>query len=83
MIQTAGRVSSCTFQRTVLAALRGTDGGSCHSLYVTSGSLWCRFLLMFVSFIKCCLFSDLCQLGLVAGMTKQMPDGKEADVVNC
>ena len=36
---------SCTFQRAVLAALRGTDGGSCHiSVYISSfrnnGSAW-------------------------------------------
>ena len=48
VVQTAGRVHfSCTFQRAVLAALCGTDGGSC-SLFVhistcgASGSVWYR-----------------------------------------
>ena len=31
------------------------------SLYGTSSSLWCRCLFMFVSFIKRCVFTDLCQ----------------------
>ena len=30
-------------------------------LYGTSGSLWCRCLFMFVSCIKRCFFTDLCQ----------------------
>ena len=51
---------SCTFERAALAALYGTDGGSCHfsriSACDTSGSVWYRFyensvVFCFVSFI--------------------------------
>ena len=43
------------------------------SLYGGSSSLWCR----------CVYLSIYAKLGLVIGMTKQMSNGKEADIVNC
>ena len=53
---------SCTFQRAVLAALCGTDGGYCHFhctvLAALSGTGVCLCLLFF---INRCLFTDLCQ----------------------
>ena len=69
--------------RQIFTSLRGTDNGSSLSLYGTSGSLWCRclFLFMFLSCIRRCLFTDLCQTRV--GMTKQMSDDKEVDIVNC
>ena len=41
---------------------------------------WC--LLMFVLYIKRCLFADV-YLGLVVGITKQMSEDMEVDIVNC
>ena len=74
---------SCTFQRAVLAALRGTDGGSGHfrvhfnaqykqlCVVQTAGPITftVRYQRLFAvqafayvfSFIKRCLFNDLCQ----------------------
>ena len=40
------------------------------------------FVFIIVSFIKRCIFADV-KLWLFVGMTKQMSDGKEADIVNC
>ena len=51
---------SCTFQRAVLTALCGTHGGSYRFHCTVLEALWWRSLLMFVSFIKSCLFTDLC-----------------------
>ena len=75
---------SCTFQRSVVAALRGTDGGWCYfhctvlaALCVANVCL-CLFLLLNVD----CL-AIYAKQGLVVGMTKQMSNGKEADIVNC
>ena len=73
-----------TFQRAVPAALRGTDNGSCHFHCTVSAALCgagvclCLFLLLNVVH-----FPIYAKLGLVVGMTKQMSDGKEADIVNC
>ena len=59
------------------------------SPYGTSGSVWyrqraVRCLLMFVSFIKRCFYLHIyAKLGLVLGMTKQMLNDKEADIVHC
>ena len=88
------------------AALRGTDGGSCHirvhfkvpwypalrgadnwSCYFQcmilpnccgAGICLCLFLLLDVVDLAICAI-----LGLVVGMTKQMSNGKEVDIVNC
>ena len=38
---------------------------------------------MLVSFIKRCLFIDLCQSMVGHRYDKQMSDGKEVDIVNC
>ena len=37
---------------------------------------------MFVSFIRRCLFSDLCKTRVGRRHDKQMPNGKEVDIVN-
>ena len=67
-----------------VAALRGKDNGSCH--------FHCRILAALCGAGVClCLFLALdivylpiyAKLGLVVGMTKQMSDRKEADIVNC
>ena len=52
---------SCTFQRAVVAALCGTDGGSCHFHRTVLAALCGAGVCLFLSFIKRCLFSDLCQ----------------------
>ena len=83
----------------VLAALCGTDGGSCHFRVHfnlrTSGSVWYRRPVVSLS----CTFQRAvvaarrgtdgvvylpiyAKLGLVVGMTQQMSDGKEVDIVN-
>ena len=75
---------SCTFQGVVLAALRGSDNGSCHfhcmilADFCGAGVCLCLFLLLYVVYLAICA-----KLGLVVGMTKQMSNGKEADIVNC
>ena len=38
---------------------------------------------LFVSYIKRCLFVDLCQFMFVVAMTKLMSDGNVVDIVNC
>ena len=74
---------SCTFQRAVLAALCGTDGGSCHFHHTVlealcdRGVCLCLFLALNVVYLPI-----YAKLGLVVGMTKQMSDGKEVDIVN-
>ena len=68
----------------MLAALRGTDGGSCHFHCKVLGTLHgacvclCMFLLLNVVYLPI-----YAKLGLVVGMIKQMSDGKEVDIVNC
>ena len=75
---------SCTFQRTILAALCDTDGGSCHfhctvlAALCGAGVCLCLFLLLNVVYLPI-----YAKLRLVVGMTKQMSNGKEADIVNC
>ena len=77
---------SCTFQRAVLAALCGTDGGSCLFQRGTSGSVWrrcclCLFLVLNVVYL---LFDVKLRLFVnFVGMTKQVSDGKEIDILNC
>ena len=67
-----------------IAALCGTDNGSCH--------FHCTVLVALCGAGVClCLFLELdvvylpiyAKLGSVVGMTKQMSDGKKADIVNC
>ena len=51
------------------------------SLYGTlngAGVCQCLFLILNVVFL-----TIYAKLGLVVGMTKQMSDGKEVDIVNC
>ena len=78
VVQTAGRVNFvCTFQRAVVAALRGTDNGSCRFLCtVLSAVCLCLF------FIKRCLFTDLCQTRVGRWYDKKMSDRKVVDIVN-
>ena len=85
VVPTAGRfILSCTFQLAVLAALCGTDGGSCHFHCTVLAALCgvsvclCLFLLLNVVYLAICA-----KLWLVVGMTKQMSNGKEVDIVNC
>ena len=73
----------CT-PRCNVAALRGTDNGSCHfhctvlAALCGAGVCLCLFLALDVVYLPIYI-----KLGLVVGMTKQMSDGKEADIVNC
>ena len=65
-----------------VAALRGTDNGSSH-FHGTSGSLCAGVCLcLFLAFDGVYL-PIYAKLGLVVGMTKQLSDGKEVDIVNC
>ena len=63
---------SCTFQRAVLAALRGTDGGSCHfhctvlAALCGAGVCLCSFLLLDVVYL-----AIYAKQGSVVGLTKQ------------
>ena len=63
-------------------ALRGTDNGSCHFhctvLAALSGAGVCFCLFHLLNVVYLPIFT---KLGLVVGMTKQMPNGKEADMV--
>ena len=65
-------------------ALCDTDGGSCHfhcTVLVAlcgAGVCLCLFLLLYVVYLV--IYANL---GLVVGMTKQMSNGKEVDIVNC
>ena len=67
-----------------VAALRGTDNGSCHfhctllAALCGAGVYLCLFLAVDVVYLPI-----YAKLWLVVGMTKQMSDGKEADIVNC
>ena len=71
-------------QATTLAALCGTDNGSYHFHCTVLAALCsvsvclCLFLALNVVYLP--IYS---KLGLIVGMTKQMSDGKEADIVNC
>ena len=64
-----------------VAALRGTDNGSCHFhstlLAALSDVGVCLFLALYVVYLLI-----YAKLGLVIDMTKQISDGKEADMVN-
>ena len=74
----------CIFQRAVLAALHGKYDGWCHfhctvqAALCGAGVCLCLFLLLKIVYLAIYV-----QLGLVVGMTKQMSDGKEVDIVNC
>ena len=67
-----------------VAALRGTYNGSCHFHCTVRAALWgagvclCLFLALDVVYLPI-----YAKLWLVVGMTKQMSDGKEVDIVNC
>ena len=65
-------------------ALRGTDGGFCHFhrtvIAALCGAGVCLCLLLLLNVVYLVIYA---KLGLVVGMTKQMSDGKEADIVNC
>ena len=75
---------SCTFQRAVVAAVRGADNGSCHfhctilADFCGAGACLYLFPLLHVVYLAICA-----KLGLIVGMTKQMLSGNEADIVNC
>ena len=68
----------------VLGSLYGTDGGSCRfrcavlAALCIAGVCLCLFFLLNVFYLPIYI-----KLGLVVGMTKQMPDGQEVDVLNC
>ena len=65
-------------------AQRGTDNVSCHfhcsvpAALCGAGVCLCLFLALDVVYLPI-----YAKLGLVVDMTKQMSDGKEADIVNC
>ena len=67
-----------------VAALRGTDNEWCHFHCTVLAALCgvgvrlCLFLALDVFYLPI-----YAKLGLVVGMTKQMSNGKEADIVNC
>ena len=67
-----------------VAALRGTDLGSCHFHCTVLAALCsvrvCLRLFLALDVVYLPIYA---KLGLVVGMTKQMSDGKEADIVNC
>ena len=69
---------SCIFQLAVLAALRGTDGGSCRfhctvlAALCGTGVCLCLFLLANVVYLAIYV-----KLGLAVSMTKQMSNDKE------
>ena len=75
---------SRTFQRVVLEAVCGTDGGSCH-FHSTALAVLCDagVCLCFFPSINVVYLSIYTKLGLMVGMTKQMSDGKEVDIMNC
>ena len=67
-----------------VAALRGTDNGSCHFHCTVLAALWCAGVCLCLFLALDVLFLPTnAKLGLIVGMTKQMSDGKEADIVNC
>ena len=67
-----------------IAALRGTDNGTCHfhrtvpAALCDAGVCPCLFLALNVVYLPI-----YAKLGMVVDMTKQMSNGKEADIVNC
>ena len=66
------------------ASLCDTDGGSCHfhskvlTALCDASVCLCLFLLLNVVYL-----ANYAKLGLVVGMTIQMSNGKEVDIVNC
>ena len=68
----------------MVKALRCTDNWSCHFHCTVLAALcgasvcFCLFLALHVVYLPI-----YAKLGLVVGMTKQMSNGKEADIVNC
>ena len=75
-----------TLQRAVKlpAALYGTNGGSCHFHCTTPAALYgagvCSCLSILLNVVYLAIYA---KLGFVVGMTKQMSNGKEVDIVNC
>ena len=75
-----------TLQRAVRlpAALCGTDGGSCHfhctisAALCAAGVCLCLFLLLNVVYL-----AIYAKLWLVVGMTKQMSNAEDVDIVSC
>ena len=67
-----------------VSALRGTDNGSfhfhCTALAALCGAGVCLCLFLALDVVYLPIYA---KLELVVGMTKQMSDGKEADIVNC
>ena len=67
-----------------VAALRGTDNGSCHFHCTILAALCstgvCLFLFLALDVVYLPIYV---KLGLVVGMTKQISYGKKADLVNC
>ena len=61
-----------------------TDGGSCHFhrmvLAALCGAGVCVRLFLLLNVIYLTIYV---KLGLTVGKTKQMSNGKEADIVNC
>ena len=67
-----------------VADLRGTDNGSCHFHCTVLAALCCAgvCLCLLLALDVVYLLIDT-KLELVVGMTKQMSDGKDVDIVNC
>ena len=65
---------SCTFQRAVLAALRGAESIYGNNVY--------QYVCLFVSLNLVYLLINV-KLGFVVGMTKHISDVKEVDIVIC
>ena len=66
-----------------VAALRGKDGSyhfHCTVLAALCGEGACLCFFLALNVVYLPIYA---KLGLVVGMTKQMSDGKEADIVNC
>ena len=67
-----------------VARLRGKDNVSCHFhctvLAALCGAGVCLYMFLALDVVYLPIYA---KLGLVVGMTKQMSDGKEADIVNC
>ena len=75
---------TCTFQHWVVAAVRGTDGGSCHFQFTVLAALCgAGVCLCFCLLLNVVYLTIYAKLWLVVGITKQMSNGKEADIVNC
>ena len=82
MVPTAG-----TLERAAVAAQRGTYNESrhCHCTVLAAlcgaGICLCLFLLLNVVYFILPIYAKLARV--VFGMTKQMSDGREVDIVNC